>query len=105
MARHHVLKRYETEIDLYKAKKPKIALQSGGKNLDRFDALGVKGVYAPERKQGEREHQLHDQNASCPKRVLSAAACRRLRHPVRARGTEHHEARETSAQAGCCRDF
>jgi hypothetical protein len=26
------------------------------KNLDRFDALRVKGVYASKREQGEREH-------------------------------------------------
>jgi hypothetical protein len=55
------------------------AISKGGelsytKSLDIFDALGVKDVYAPKRKQGEREHQLHDQNAPNPRRVLCAPA-------------------------------
>ena len=67
------------------------------KNLDRFEALGVKGVYAPERKQGEREHQLHDQNASCSRPVLPASADRCVRDSVRTGGTEHDQAWETIA--------
>jgi hypothetical protein len=41
--------------------------------LDNFDALRVKDVYAPKRKQGEREHQLHNENASYSRRVLPAS--------------------------------
>lgn len=37
--------------------------------LDSVDALQVKEVYAPKRKQGESERQLHDQNVSHSSRV------------------------------------
>jgi hypothetical protein len=38
--------------------------------LDSFDALRIKDVYAPKRKQGESKLQLHHKNASYSRRVL-----------------------------------
>jgi hypothetical protein len=59
------------------------------KNLDRFDALGVKRLYALKRKKGEREHQLRDQSAPYSRRMLPASADRYVHDSVRAGGTEH----------------
>jgi hypothetical protein len=52
--------------------------------LDIFDTVGLKGVYAPKRTPGEREHQLHDQNAPYSRRVLSVSAPGLLRNSIRA---------------------
>jgi len=43
-------------------------------NGDFVNALAVKEVYAPKRKQDESEHWLHDQSAANPRRVLCAPA-------------------------------
>src|SRR6476659_7267148 len=53
--------------------------------LDNFDALRVKDVYAPKRKQGE--------SASYPRRDLPALTTRRLRDPTRARTANHCRAK------------
>jgi len=53
------------------------------KSFDVFDVLAVKEVYAPKRKQGESELQLHDQSASYSRRVLPAFVAHRVRDPIR----------------------